>query len=62
MSNSYTTMTGDVEVYFDETGLRFEYDSGLIETVEFPETDSEVDAFISEIRGALNGKAEEWMR
>lgn len=62
MSNSYTTLKGDVEVYSDESGLRFKYDSGLIETVEFPEADSEVDAFISEIKGALNGKAEEWMR
>jgi hypothetical protein len=55
-------MIGDVDVYADDSGLRFEYDSGLVETVNFPETDSEVDAFISEIRGALNGKAEEWMR
>lgn len=62
MSNSYTTMIGDLDVYADDSGLRFEYDSGLVETVKFPETDSDVDAFISEIRGALNGKAEEWMR
>lgn len=62
MNNSYSTMVGDVDIYAVKSGLRFEYDSGLVETVNFPENDSEVDAFISEIRGALNGKAEEWMR
>lgn len=58
----YSTKIGRAQVYVENDGLRFEYDSGLTDKIGFPEEDSEVEAFINQLSGALDGKAEEWMR
>lgn len=58
----YSTKIGRTQVYVEKDGLRFEYDSGLTDKVSFPQEDSEAEDFINQLCGALDGKAEEWMR
>lgn len=58
----YDTKIGRVEIYLEDNSLRFEYNSGLTDFVTLPQDDSEIEAFIDQIEGALDGKAEEWMR